>query len=94
MIKEEELEKAAHLSRILLSSKDKEMHLDQVSKILAHFKELQKIDTSGVEPMVTPTEMENVWRPDDVDAQETQELMDVAPDVAEGQYKVPQVVSG
>lgn len=92
MIKEEELKKAAHLSRIKLSDEDMKMHLDQVSKILGHFKELQKIDTDGVEPMVTPSEMENIWREDVVDAQEIKKLMNVAPDVSEGQFKVPQVV--
>jgi len=92
MIKEEELKKAAHLSRIKLSEEDVKMHVDQVSKMLGHFKELQKIDTSGVEPMVTPSEMENLWRVDEVDAQEIDKLINVAPDIAEGQFKVPQVV--
>lgn len=93
MINKENLEKAAKLSMLKLTSEEQEKTLDEMTKILEHFKELQKVDTTGVEPLHTPVVMENLWRSDKVSIEESgDELKSVLKDMMEGQIKVPQVV--
>lgn len=93
MTTEEALKKAAMLSRIHLSDEDKETLLGQISKILAHFEELAQVATDGVDPLVTPSEMENLWRSDkSKELVPSEELISLAPEVQGKQIKVPQVV--
>ncbi len=93
MINKEVLEKAAKLSSLVLTEQEKERTIGEMSKILEHFNELQKIDTEGVEPLHTPVNMENVWRADQVGVEQKSEvLMETLAETMEGQLKVPQVV--
>jgi len=93
MINKENLEKAAKLSMLKLTAEEQEKTLNEMSKILEHFEELQKVNTEGVEPLHTPVVMDNVWRADAVSIEETgEELKSVLKDMMEGQVKVPQVV--
>jgi aspartyl-tRNA(Asn)/glutamyl-tRNA(Gln) amidotransferase subunit C len=93
MINKENLEKAAKLSMLKLTPEQQEKTLNEMTKILEHFKELQNVDTSGVEPLHNSVLMENVWRKDEVSIKESQEeLKSILKDTLEGQIKVPQVV--
>lgn len=93
MINKEVLEKAAKLSSLVLTEQEKERTIDQMSKILEHFRELQKVDTTGVEPTYNAVDMTNVWRADVVSCEQTPaELLEVLAETQEGQLKVPQVV--
>ena len=76
-----------------LTAEEQEKTLKEMSKILEHFEELQKVNTEGVEPLHTPVQMKSVWRSDKVNVQEANhELKSVLKDTMEGQIKVPQVV--
>jgi len=93
MINKEILEKAAKLSMLKLTPEQQDKTLNEMSKILEHFEELQKVDTTGVEPLHTPVPMDNVWRTDEISIEESQEeLKSILKDTLEGQIKVPQVV--
>lgn len=93
MINKENLEKSARLSRLKLSQEEQEKTLNEMSKILEHFEELQKVNTDGVEPLHTPVPMENIWRVDNQNIEQTEEeLKSILKDTMEGQVKVPQVV--
>ena len=93
MINKEVLEKAAKLSSLVLTDQEKQKTIEEMSKILEHFKELQKVDTEGVEPTYTAVDMVNVWRSDQVSCEQTSgELLEVLAETQEGQLKVPQVV--
>lgn len=93
MINKEVLAKAAKLSSLVLTEKEQEKTLLEMSKILEHFKGLQGVDTEGVEPLYTPVDMENVWRADEISVEQTKdELLEVLAETQEGQLKVPQVV--
>jgi len=93
MINKANLEKAAKLSMLKLTAEEQEKTLDEMSKILEHFEQLQKVDTTGVEPLHTPVLMDNIWRSDSVSVEETNEdLKSILKDTMEGQIKVPQVV--
>lgn len=93
MINKEVLEKAAKLSSLVLTEEQTKTTLFEMSKILEHFDELQKINTDGVEPLHTPVDMENLWRADQVSVEQSRdELVEVLAESMEGQLKVPQVV--
>lgn len=55
---------------------------------------LDELDVAGVEPTYQVTDLENVWRKDEViDGGVTREqLLSLAPETLENQVKVPQVL--
>ena len=89
----ETVEKVAHLARLKLTDSEIQKISEQISAVLENFKELQAVDTDGVEPLVTPTEMSMTLR-DDVVKREVvlDEIMANAPQRAGNLFKVPPVV--
>lgn len=88
-----EIRNVAHLARLALSETEIQQATEQLSLILNHFEKMSVISTEGVEPMVTPTEIENFWR-EDVVRQELspEEVLQNAP-LSQGRlFKVPPVV--
>lgn len=63
-IDKKELEHLAALARLQLDPKEEEKLLTDLDAILEHFKELQGLDTSTVEPMTGGTDLKNVFRED------------------------------
>ena len=65
-----------------------------ISNILGYVEQLNKIDTNGIEPTYQVTGLENVWRDDKIIdygiSRET--LLDLAPESANNQIKVPKVL--
>ena len=59
------LEHLAKLTRIELDPKEEAKLLADLKKILAHFEELEGLDTSNVEPSTGGTRITNVFRADD-----------------------------
>jgi aspartyl-tRNA(Asn)/glutamyl-tRNA(Gln) amidotransferase subunit C len=64
-IDKHELEHLAKLARVQLDPQEEEKLLIDLGNILEHFKELQEIDTSKVEPMAGGTDLKNIFRADD-----------------------------
>jgi len=60
-----DVEYVARLARINLTLDEKKHFSGELGKILDHFKELEKLDVSKVEPMVGGTEQVNVFRKDE-----------------------------
>lgn len=57
----------AHLSRISrleLTEEEQERFTEQLKVILEAFREIDGVDTEGVEPSFQPLEVKNVWRED------------------------------
>ncbi len=93
MINQEVIKKVAKLSSLLLTKEEEKRIFKEMSKILKHFKELEKVDTKDVEPLYTPVDMQNVWRVDEIAVEETLDsMLDALVETMEGQLKVPQVV--
>ena len=57
----------AKLARIKLTGEEEERFSKDLGEILDHFKQLQEIDTSEVQPMTGGTELRNVFREDEPD---------------------------
>ena len=58
------LERLAEVSRIDLTEEELERFTDQLKVILEAFREVDKVDTDGVEPSFHPLNMKNVLRED------------------------------
>ena len=91
-ITKKSLEHLASLARIKLDQKEEDKFLEDLEKILNHFKELQKVDTDGVEPMTGGTNLKNIFREDEVvTPDESMEVKESLPHKKEGFLKVPPV---
>ncbi len=93
MISEEEVARVAHLARIAINAKETKVLAEQLSSVLKHFEQVAKIDTTGVEPLVTPTDMTLNLREDQVQTWENANAAVVnAPETVGNLFKVPPVV--
>lgn len=85
--------KIAKLARIQLSESEQENFSQQLTKALNYFEQISKIDTTNVEPLVTPNDVENHWRHDEVSQiLSVDEIVANAPDRTGNLFKVPPVV--
>jgi aspartyl-tRNA(Asn)/glutamyl-tRNA(Gln) amidotransferase subunit C len=85
--------KVAELSRLKLSDAELESISQQLSMVLANFEQLAEVNTQGVEPMVTPTDLTLRLRDDRVERREPAEaFLENAPDRSGNLFKVPPVV--
>ncbi|NUM25516.1 MAG: Asp-tRNA(Asn)/Glu-tRNA(Gln) amidotransferase subunit GatC [Candidatus Buchananbacteria bacterium] len=79
----QEVKHIAHLARLGLNDQEVEKFTAQLSSILEYVEQLQKIDTTGVEPTAQVTGLENVMRPDEVkefDKKARGQMIQLAPD--------------
>ena len=98
IINKKTLEHLAELARIELTVKESTKLLKDFTKIIDHFKELEKINTEKIEPMVGGTAIKNVFRQDDVDFEKKSQSVDDAghiirafPKSEKGFLKIPKV---
>ena len=62
----------------------------ELSGILEHVERISELDLDGVEPTSHVIELENVLRPDDPrPSWPREEVLDAAPDPADGSFRVP-----
>lgn len=93
MIDKNIIEHIAKLARLKITDSEAQEYSEQLGKALSHFEQIAKVNTEGVEPLVTPTEIEAYWREDVVEKQFTSEEMTKnAPAKAGNLFKVPPVV--
>jgi len=93
MIDKKTIEHIAKLARLYVTDAEAQEFSGQLSKALSYFEQISKVDTAGVEPLVTPSEIEAWWR-DDLATKElsSEELLANAPDKVGNLFKVPPVV--
>lgn len=83
----------AILARLKMNENEANEYTQQLSKVLTHFEQISKINTTGVEPLVSPSDIEVYLRPDVVKQEfTTEEMVANAPDKAGNLFKVPPVV--
>ena len=89
----ETLKKMAHLSRLELSDAETNQLGKDLGKVLNFFNQIAEVNTNGVEPMVTPVEIESYLREDEKNNEiKTEDIMANAPSRAGNLFKVPPVV--
>lgn len=88
-----DIDKIAFLARLKLSDDEKQKIADKLVLVLKHFESINEVDTNGVEPLVTPIELEQVLRVDQVIADLTpEEILKNAPAKQGNLFKVPPVI--
>ena len=88
-----EVEHIAKLSRIALTDAELETFTRQLGSILGYVETLKELDVAGVEPLVHPGDVRNVFR-DDVrrPSLPNEEAVGNAPEKEGPFFKVPRVI--
>jgi len=89
----QEVEHIAHLARIRLTAKEKELFARQLTRVLEYMEKLNELDTAQVQPLSHPLDIKNVFRMDEVSPSLTpEEALENAPLKDKHFFRVPQVV--
>lgn len=92
-IDKQTIEHIARLSRLQITEAEALEYSTQLQKVLHNFEQIASVDTSGIEPLITPTEIEVYWR-EDIAKQDfsADEMVFNAPSRTGHLFKVPPVV--
>ncbi len=92
MLTRETVEKVSRLARLQLTEAELHAFSEQLSAVLANFEQIAKVDTSGVVPLVTPTEVSVHLREDVPEPGGSEKMLANAPEKSGRLFKVPPVV--
>jgi aspartyl-tRNA(Asn)/glutamyl-tRNA(Gln) amidotransferase subunit C len=93
MLDPKQVEHVATLARLALSAAEKQAMTESLAQILAHFEELEGLDTSDVEPTAQVIPLPNVMREDVVEESlSAEDVLANAPRVESGHLAVPAVL--
>ncbi len=88
-----DVEKIAHLARLAVSPTDCDRYAQDLTNILNLVAEMDRVDTTGVEPMAHPLHMTQRLRPDlPSETDERARFQAIAPQTEAGLYLVPKVI--
>lgn len=88
-----DVEHIATLARLEFTDEEKAMFAHQLNSILAYVEQLNKLDTTSVEPLAHVIELEDAYREDVVKPGVTQEeALKNAPAKTDKFFKVPKVI--
>ena len=88
-----DIEKVAKLARLTLSEEEKRRFESQLDQILAHIEQLNRVDTTGVEPTSHAIPIHNAFREDEIKPSfPKDEVMGIAPAEEDGHFKVPRII--
>ena len=84
----------AQLSSLQLDINQVESLRLDLENIVGYIEQLSELDTTGVEPTYQVTDLQNVWREDEVDdyGVSRESLLAMAPAADKNQIKVPKVL--
>lgn len=89
----QEIQKIAQLARLTLSENEVTLYTPQLSGILDFIEQMKKTDTSHVEPLAHPLDLNQRMRADTVtETDEREKFQKIAPQVEAGLYLVPKVI--
>jgi aspartyl-tRNA(Asn)/glutamyl-tRNA(Gln) amidotransferase subunit C len=88
-----DVEHIAKLAKLEFTDEEKEKFTHQLNQILEYVEQMNKLDTSNVEPLSQVIELSNVFRADEVKQSiSTEEALKNAPSKTEQFFKVPKVI--
>lgn len=94
-LKEDTVRRIAELARLQLSAAEIEKFTPQLSEILAYIEKLNAVDTSEIEPLIHPVDIDSPLRPDESrPSPGADAMLACAPEQLFDSFKVPQVMSG
>ncbi|WP_320677533.1 Asp-tRNA(Asn)/Glu-tRNA(Gln) amidotransferase subunit GatC [Prochlorococcus sp. MIT 1300] len=89
-----DVRKVANLARLNLPEKSIDRYTGQLEKILEYIAQLEKIDTTDVEPTTRAVEVVNISREDSVTPTPVREqILDLAPQREGDFFRVPRILS-
>lgn len=90
-----EVEKIAGLAKLSFTEQEKVTLAVEMNSILSYMDQLNEVDTTGVEPLISPVPLANVFR-DDVPVQslEREKALENAPDKNDEFFRIPKVLPG
>jgi aspartyl-tRNA(Asn)/glutamyl-tRNA(Gln) amidotransferase subunit C len=92
-ITREDVAHVARLARLQLSDVELDTFTDQLAKVLDHARDVEALDVADVPPTAHPYPLQNVLRPDEVrPSLDRQAVLDGAPVVEDGRFRVPPVL--
>jgi aspartyl-tRNA(Asn)/glutamyl-tRNA(Gln) amidotransferase subunit C len=93
LIDESEVRRIAKLARLNLCDDEVRLFAGQLANILDYVRQIEALDTKGVEPTAPATGMTNVLREDEPrDGLSHQQALANAPETQEGCFRVPAVI--
>lgn len=93
MIDAKVIRHVAHLAKLEIPDSELDKYCDQLIKVLNQFEEIRQIDTQGVDPLITPVEIEQFLREDVAKKNYSPEqMLDNAPEKTGNLFTVPPVV--
>ena len=88
-----DVEHIAKLAKLEFTEEEKEKFTHQLNQILEYVEQMNKLDTSQVEPLSHVIELSNVFRTDEVKQSiPTEEALKNAPSKTDQFFKVPKVI--
>jgi aspartyl-tRNA(Asn)/glutamyl-tRNA(Gln) amidotransferase subunit C len=92
-LSEKDVQYVAKLARLEVTDQEVAKYTQQLANILQYVEQLNKLDTTNVEPLTHPLDMKNVFREDVVKPSLTQqEVLSNAPEPQSGHFKVPKIM--
>ena len=92
-LKSDDVRNIAHLARLHIDEDSIEQYTSDLSSILTLVEQMNQVDSSGVVPLANPLDATQRLRDDEVtEIDERDKFQQLAPDVAEGLYRVPRVI--
>ena len=92
-LKSDDVRNIAQLARLHLADTEIERYAADLSSILDLVEQMQRVDTSAVEPLANPLDAEQRLRDDAItESDQRDKFQAIAPDVADGFYRVPKVI--
>ena len=92
-IDEQQVQHVASLAKLKFTDEELSKFTPQLESIIDLFETLEKVDTTGVEPMTSATDRVNVMREDvAVNSHQRDALLKNAPDAEDGYIKVPAII--
>ena len=92
-ISRETVQKVARLARLDLNDAEVERMTQQLAGMLEHFRDVDALDLSNVEPLTQPITLSNVLRDDIVaPSLDRDEVLGSAPAAQDGRFRVPPIV--
>lgn len=93
-VNQETIAHLAQLSNIALTGDENKRLVGDIGEIVTYISQLDELDTDNTEPTYQVFEMENVWRPDEIQQQEAdrEQLLSLTKETKDYQIKVPKVL--
>lgn len=93
MLNKEDVVKLSKLARIGLTEAEVEKFQDNLSTVLGYVKELQAVDTTGLEEVSQVTGLINIQREDKIDKTNCRdEILLQAPEIKDNYFKVKAIL--